>query len=236
MNKKIISIIIVAVVVAIILSLIYLVSRPETDAIKFKKEYESLNGQVNDKGNEYREISISKKNPIKYATADDIVEMMDNDETFAVYFGFSKCPWCRSVIPTMLEVADDLEIDTIYYVDVLDIRNTLEVDDSLEVIETKKGTDGYYKLLEKFADVLDDYSLSDSEGNSVDTNQKRIYAPNIAVVLNGKAEDLTTGISDNQEDGYQELTKSMKKEMYNKIKCTLECLDKEVGICTKNAC
>ena len=234
MNKKSLLIILLLVLV-IILVFIFGNNNSTSDSIKFKKEYESLNGKVNDNGKEYRSISISKSNPIKYATAEDIVKMIENKETFAVYFGFSKCPWCRSVLPTMFEVASDLDIDTIYYVDVLDIRNTLEVKDG-EVVETKKGTDGYYKLLEYLDSVLDEYSLTDSDGNKVDANQKRIYAPNIAVILGGRAEDLTTGISDKQDDAYMKLTDSMKKEMYKKIKCTLECLDKENTICEKKSC
>lgn len=237
MNKKIISAIVIVIVVALLLSVIYLFTREDSDAIKFKKEYESLNGEVNENNNkEYRSIEISKNNPIIYSSAEEVLEMMDNGDSFAVYFGFSKCPWCRSVLPTMFEVASDLGIDTIYYVDVLDIRNTLEVVEEQEIVESKKGTDGYYKLLDRLSDVLDFYSLTDSEGNAVDSNQKRIYAPNIVAIVDGRAENLTTGISDSQEDGYQEITKDMKKDMYNKIKCCLECLSDTSGVCTKNAC
>ena len=60
----------------------------KTDAIKFKEEYESINGEEL-YGKKARELTIPEKNPFVYATADEIVEMMDNDETFAVYFGLS---------------------------------------------------------------------------------------------------------------------------------------------------
>ena len=65
---------------------------------------------------------------------------MDNNETFVVYFGFADCPWCRSVLPTLLDVADDLKIDKIYYVDVKEIRNKLDVDDEGNVRAVASST------------------------------------------------------------------------------------------------
>ena len=62
------------------------------DALKFKEEYESLNGQTREKdGKEIRTISIPDNNPMIYKEANDIVSLMDNKETFLVYFGFSDC-------------------------------------------------------------------------------------------------------------------------------------------------
>ena len=40
----------------------------------------------------------------------------------------------------------------------------------------------------------------------VDINEKRIYAPNVILVKNGKPIVLTTGVSDKIEDPYKELT------------------------------
>ena len=120
----------------------------KSDAVKFKEEYESLNGTVSASGKEIRSITIDKDNPMIYKSADDIVKMIENKETFVVYFGFPACPWCRSVLPTLLDVSKDLGLDKIYYVDVLEIRDTLKVNDNKEVVVDKKGTDAYYKLLE----------------------------------------------------------------------------------------
>ena len=67
-----------------------------TDALKFKNEYEKLNGKSNDVGKDYRKIKIKEDNPFVYATASEIVQKMEEQKTFAVYFGYSSCPWCRS--------------------------------------------------------------------------------------------------------------------------------------------
>ena len=128
-----------------------------TDAIKFKEEYEKVNGDTQgDKT--VRELIINKKNPFIYATADDIVKKIDNKETFVVYFGFALCPWCRSVLPSLIDSAAENSIDTIYYVDVLNIRDKYELDENNKAVKTVEGSEGYYKLLEKLDSILEDYS------------------------------------------------------------------------------
>ena len=68
---------------------------PGKDAIRFKQEYEALNGEENGNGKNYRVVEIDENNPFVYATTDEIVEKINNKESFVVYFGFAKCPWCR---------------------------------------------------------------------------------------------------------------------------------------------
>ncbi len=222
MSKK--KIIILMLLVSASLLLTGCISR--NDSKKFKEEYEKLNNTKNENNNKmFRTVKISENNPIVYQTADEIVSRMDKKETFIVYFGFNSCPWCRSIIETLLEVADDLDIGTIYYVDVLDIRDTLKVNDDSKISVEKKGTDGYYSLLKKFDNILSDYTLYDSNNNAIKANEKRIYAPNIIYVEDGKAEKLTEGISDYQTDAYMELTDEMIEDSYDKIENVLEELD-----------
>lgn len=207
----------------------------KTDALKFKEEYEKLNGEKTSyEDYYYRSLDIESDNPIIYKGAKEILDMIDEEETFAVYFGFSSCPWCRSVISTLIEVADDLEIDTIYYVDVKDIRDIKEIDSNGNIVTTKEGTDDYYKLLDKLENVLDDYTITDKDGIEVSANEKRIYAPNIVAIVDGVATKMTTGISDLQENAYMELTDEIEEDSYNMIKSTIECIKEEKAICTND--
>lgn len=202
------------------------------DAYKFKREYERLNGtKINDQ--RVRSIVISKRNPFVYKQAKDIIKMMDNNETFVVYFGFAKCPWCRSVLPTLIDVSKKLDLQAIYYVDIYDIRDTLKVDRTGNIITEKKGTDDYYKLLTYLNDVLKDYDLKDEKGNTVKTNEKRIYAPNVVSIVNGKATKMTTGISKLQTDPYMRLTSEMKRETYNDFECVIKCVVENKTMCAK---
>ena len=143
MKKRSIFVIVAIVMLMIITGCSYEKEEKISDAFKFKQEYEDINGDVIE-GTDYvtRTIDISEDNPMIYAEANDIISMMDNNETFVVYFGFNTCPWCRSVLPTLLEVAEDLEIDKIYYVDVKEIRDRYKVNEDGEVELVKEGSEG----------------------------------------------------------------------------------------------
>ena len=119
---------------------------------------------------------------------------------------------------------------------VKEIRDQLDVDDDGNVITVKEGSEGYIGLLKRFDEVLEDYTL-EYDGDEIKTGEKRIYAPNVVSVVNGDAKELETGISDKQEDAYQELTEEMKKETYNKFKCSIKCVLENKNVCSsKNAC
>ncbi len=210
-------------------------TKAEKEALKFKEEYENLNGKkVEGTNKKYRTITIDKNNPMRYKKAEDIAKMIEDKESFIVYFGFNSCPWCRSVLPTLLDVSKDLGIDTIYYVDVKDIRDVLEADDEGNIITKKKGTEGYYKLLEQLDKVLEKYTV-EKDSKEIDTLEKRIYAPSVVSVVNGEAKELETGISKKQTDGYIKLTKAMKKETYNKFKCSMKCVIDSKNTCSSKA-
>jgi len=185
-----------------------------TDSITFKKDYESLNGTVNSNGKEYRTVNIPKNNPIIISTAKEIITKIENEETFYVYFGSSLCPWCRSVIEKALEIANDNEIDKIFYVDIWDengneiLRNKYTTDEFGNKEIVKKGTEEYNKLLEYFDEVLSEYTYTINDEKK-SYGEKRIYAPTFIYVSKGKAKRKTTGISDKQTDSRSELTKEI---------------------------
>ena len=216
--------IIVTVLAAIVLVLNIqkvITNNSQTDGIKFKEEYEKLNSKKNDQGKKYREITIDSKNKMVYKTTEEVLNLIDKKKSFVLYFGFDTCPWCRSVVPTLASISKELNQE-VYYIDVKDIRDTFELDDNNKPKLVKKGSKDYSKLLEKLEPVLEDYTLTDSDNNEIKVGEKRIYAPSIVSVIDGKAKELTTGISDKQTDGYMKLTKEMEKETYNKIKKVLK--------------
>lgn len=204
-----------------------------TDAYKFKVEYESLNNKESYGNNKYRELNIDKDNMIKYSSAKEVLDKINNNESFIVYFGFAKCPWCRSMIENLLSLAKQNN-EVIYYVDVLEIRDTLEVKDG-KVVVSKKGDTNYMKLLEKLDDVLDDYSL-EIDDIKYETNEKRIYAPNVVAIINGKAVKKVEGVSEKLTNPYGKITDEMKKDSIDQLNCIFKCLE-ELGVCKKpNAC
>lgn len=223
----------ILIIILSIICIFLLVGCSNGDNVKFKNEYESLNGTTNSRGKTIRKVSIDKNNPFVYAEAEEIVSMIKNKESFVVYFGFSTCPWCRSMIENLVAAAKDTGIKKIYYVDVLEIRDVLKVDDNNNVYKETEGDKYYLQLLNLLDNVLEDYALTNNEGKSVETNEKRIYAPNVIVVRNGEALGLTTGISELQTDSYMELTEEINNESYNMLK---ELLNQFNNSCDEKSC
>lgn len=230
-NKLFMIIVTVLAAIVLVLNIQKVISNnSQTDGIKFKEEYEKLNGKKNDQGKKYREITIDSKNKMVYKTTEEVLELIDKKKSFVLYFGFDTCPWCRSVVPTLASISKELNQE-VYYIDVKDIRDTFELDDDNKPKLVKKGSKDYSKLLEKLEPVLEDYTLTDSDNNEIKVGEKRIYAPSIVSVIDGKAKELTTGISDKQTDGYMKLTKEMEKETYNKIKKVLKQVSDKNNTC-----
>ena len=212
MKKKILLIIIL---VASILLTIFILKpfnkeKEITDNIKFKEEYEKLNNKEN------INVTINENNPFIYSDSKDIINKINNKESFIVYFGFSECPYCRTILPSLIEVSEYLELDKIYYVDIFDIRDTIIINEDNELETTKEGTKEYNQLVELFDSVLEEYTLEDKEGNTISTDKKRIYAPSIITVVEGEIIALETGLN-NDLDINKELSKEDKKEIYDKF-------------------
>lgn len=157
----------------------------KSDAVRFKKEYESYNGKSINDSLKYPTVDIDKDNPMYYATADEILKVLE-DGSGVIYFGYADCPWCRSAVPALLSAAKETSLSKIYYMNVKDERDLLSVDKNGNVVAEKTGTTGYRKLLEALDSILDDYIIEDSDGNSVNTNEKRIYVPLVVFVKDGK--------------------------------------------------
>lgn len=195
----------------------------ESEADKFREDYESLNGEKTDDGNKYREISIDYNNPIKYSSFKEVKEKINNKDTFIVYVGFSACPWCRSVLPYVLESAKENKIDEIYYINVRedntkesDLRGYFKLDENNNVVVDIYPDKYYHHVLNTLNDFLEPFTIENEQGEVFETGENRLYAPTIIVYKKGKAIALDECISDKQNDPYQELTKDMQKEMKEK--------------------
>ena len=198
--------------IIIVLSLTACSKKLDVNALKFKIEYESLNGEVTSSGKEHRTISIPEDNPYEEITTKELLKKIENKETFYVYFGDPLCPWCRSVLEKSIEVAKESKVKKIYYIQIWDyngneiLRSKYSLDKNNKLVLEKEGTEDYYKLLEVFNDLLKDYTLTTKDNKKVEVGEKRIFAPNYIYVKGGEAVKLVTGISDKQTDSRQELT------------------------------
>ena len=222
MEKKNI-IIIVIVLVALIGTLFAIFLLNNNDAIKFKKEYESLNNTKREGPDQtYHEVSIPKNNPMKYVSVKQATDIIKN-KTGIIYFGGNWCPWCRNAIPVLIKSAKENELDKVYYVDMTTVRNVWEVKDG-KLIKTQKEETGYYDLLKSLDSVLgkETFKVKDENGKEYDTKEKRIYLPFVVAVKDGKIADSHVGTVelDENQTAYDKLTKNQEKQLtkvYNKL-------------------
>jgi len=197
--------------IATILAYIKLINT-DADALKFKKEYEEVNNESKIK------LNISKNNPIEYVDYDKLLEVIDNG-TGIIYLGFPKCPWCRNALPVLFDVAKDNNIETIYYMNILNERDSYVGEDGKLVYATdedgneKKGTKGYFKLLKALDKHLTDYTIL-YEDKEYETGEKRIYAPTIIFVRDGKVLGIHVSTVDSHEDPNKSLTDKQYEELY----------------------
>ena len=200
------------VLVIVLLVLVTACKNSDSDAIKFKKEYESLNNKIrNEDGHKIKSIKISENNPIKYSNYDEVLSVI-KEGTGIIYLGYPDCPWCRTALPVLLEAANDYKIDTIYYINMKNERDDYEVKDGKIVYKKDengndiKGTKGYFKLLKVLDSELDDYIITDKDDKEYKVGEKRIYVPFIIFVQDGKIVGTHTSTVDSQESGYDDLT------------------------------
>jgi len=194
-----------------------------SDALKFKDEYELINGNEGKGDVPLRSVSISEDNPFVYSSYSEIGKMMDEGKSFIVYFGFSSCPWCRACIESFISCAKEKGIKEVYYVDVYFTRDIYEFVEDGKVEKTSEAEEGYYELLEKMDDILDEYvitSYADSS-KSFDTGEKRIYAPNFIAVVDGKAVKLEES-GDLMTDANAELTDDIISELLQRYNALLD--------------
>ncbi|MBR7042198.1 MAG: hypothetical protein IKI04_01725 [Bacilli bacterium] len=222
--KKKLLLIIPAVILLLVLAFVFIIPLLSgKDGITFKNDYEVLNGKENANGKVHREVTIPKQNPIIISDLGEVVKMIENGESFYVYFGDPLCPWCRSVIEKAIEVANANGIKKIYYVDFWDnegnevLRDKYTLDDNGNIVKDKEGTEEYNKIITYLADVLDEYTLTDKDGNKTAVGEKRVYLPNFIYIAKGKAVRITTGISSLQEGSRDELTEDILKEEEQKF-------------------
>lgn len=104
---------------------------------------------------------VDEDNVFVYKNAKEIIQILENG-TGVVYLGFPECKWCQAYVPYLDEVAKENNIDKIYYFNIREDR--------------EKNTADYKKIVELTSDFL----LYNDEG------EKRVFVPDVYVVLDGE--------------------------------------------------
>ena len=217
-NKINILIIIISFSIVIIGCVFIILNHKEvkiSDNKKFKETYETYNGIKMDNGVVLSDVEIPEDNPFKIKSAGEIIDILKN-ETALVYFGYPQSPTDRQMINVLIDAAKENEIDVIYYVDIYNIRDVYENNNTLDPTLVKEGTEAYHKILEILKDYLPKYLVKSDDIYYFDTGVKKINAPTIVAISKGKVIGYHEGLVNNK-DTLTDEDKNALKEIYNKI-------------------
>ncbi len=206
MKKKLIIPSIVLLIVIVILIYFYIIKTNNTDAAKFKKEYEVLNTQLNiDGSKKYKQLSINKDNNIIYLNYNELMNFI-NEGTGILYFGRPGCPWCRLLVPPMLEFAKENNLKIYYY--------NIEAD-------RDKNNNNYKKILNLLDEYLPIDTINQKETDKdFDKNLKRVILPHLFFLDQGKVQNQILlyehdYLKNNEHDKLKELLSNMIKSYCN---------------------
>lgn len=131
---------------------------------------------------------VSKNNVYKYATYQNVVDIIKSGSGI-IYLGFPNCPWCKEATPILNSVAKAKNVKEIYYYNHKDIR--------------QNNTKEYQALVS----LLSDFLTADEDGN------KKIYAPTVIFVQNGKIKGIHVGTVDTHDATKRKMTSDEKKQL-----------------------
>jgi len=188
----------------------------------FKEEYEKLNSKKDSGGNSYLELSIDSDNIIQYASYDKIFSILERG-TGIIYFGTPENNSNRALLPILFDAADEVGIDTIYYLDLSNDRDQKELGKDGKIVTTKEGTKDYQKLVKRLDSVLGIYDGLE------DDSIKRIYFPTLIFVKDGEVIASRIGNEDSKENTpiimNEEESKKVKEELMSYMNQIITCDD-----------
>lgn len=114
-----------------------------------------------------------------YCNSEDYLEMIENEETFVVYFGQDQCGYCNKVIQILNDVAKEYET-SVYYINTRENGETLNSD-----------IPHYEEVLATVSDLI-----SENEDG-----EKYLYTPSVIFVVNGVAKKFVGAVASNDDTG-----------------------------------
>ena len=200
-----------------------------TDAVKFKKQFEDVNSLDNPFTDEkYIEIYIDEDNPFIYKTGKEIVDILNN-ESAIIFMGYPESNLTRVFLPIFIDVLKDNNINKVYYLDILEIRDLYKYSGSIVPELVHEGTNAYYEIVKFLNDYLDRYYVNDPDGNRYDTAVKRINTPTIVTIKAGSVLDYYFGVGSNHDEEHA----TINEEEQTNLKKSLEEIVKKYKTATE---
>lgn len=206
--------------ISIVLLFTIFVYFQQPDNIKFKNEYEK-NSDI------YGELIIPEENPMKYINVKEAVSLLQSG-TGIIYIGFPECPYCRQVVPFLIQAAERANVEEIYYLNITKYNNEFKVENG-EVKKAKKEKAGYYELLEELKDITKELWITEGSFRYL-VEEKRIASPTVLKVQNGEWEEFDmmtiTEIKQNEEKTEEEKQEEIIQKIVDFFQKHLQYLEK----------
>ena len=155
-------------------------AQTDADAAAFKEAYEALNSELDENGApKYFQLEIAADNPAVVLSYDEMREFFERGSG-VLLLSRPGCPWCRKLLPTLLEFIADQET-YLYCYDPEAIRAA--------------NDDDYKALVSLLDSYLDVDTVTQEEGSpDFDPMRKRLYVPHLFFLKNGEIKaDLYAG-------------------------------------------
>lgn len=157
------------------------------DSFHFKLSYEYINYVDYNNGKKIK-VSIPFDNRIEYVNEEELIDLLERG-TGVLYFGYNTCPWCRNVVPVLIDTVKKSNVDNIYYAD-------------LHKLDMKLIRSKLYK-------ILNSYLRDDEEGKKV------LAVPDVYFIKKGKIIGHHRGAVDGYNNPYKKMKSREKKELSN---------------------
>lgn len=193
------------------------------DEVKFKDEYENLNGYELAEDYVLKNIDVEMDSNVDYVNDDEVLSLLNNG-TNIIYFGWADCNWCRSIVPSLIETLKENSIDTLYYYDFKNLRTSYENNED----ETK------VKLYEDIIKIIGKEIESVFDENSPKSGEKKILAPTVVFIKNGEFLGLHVKSVDGQLNSTDELNDTQKEELKNIYKFYIDQIN--ASVCIDEGC
>ncbi len=193
------------------------------DGINFKAEFENAS-------QEKFQLLIEKENPFKYLNEDNMEGVFQN--TNIIFLGYPESNISRAVVKELLDLSKELEIEDIYYYNVLNNRSQYiltpvsdkkENEDvkepKYEITKTKEQTKSFEKIKTYLKKYLAKQTITDSNGKKYEVPEKTILAPAIVFIKDGKITSYYSNFPKKEQEefiGFNE--KDLKKLKDNLVK------------------
>ncbi|HAX72325.1 MAG TPA: hypothetical protein DCY20_02240 [Firmicutes bacterium] len=143
-----------------------------------EKSYEGLD--------EYENLS---KNPVVQTVKFDQAKSLLTEGSGVLILSYSACPWCQSAMPVVDEVAKELSLDHVYYLNVKEL--------------TREGENNEYDQL---VELLRDHLV-------VENGEPVMYVPDVFAVKQGEIVGHHLGTTDEHDANEREMTDAEKEEL-----------------------